>query len=242
MDADDVALPERLARQRAFLLARPEVGLVGTQVAPLGAVRAGRSLRLPLTHDEIYAALAAGRHALAHTSVMGRTDLIKRVGGYWPLPLGEDYDLLLRLGEVARLANLDEVLHHYRVHPGSLNGSFMRRLRLSVDYACELARRRRTGEPRLTLAEFQARRDARPWWRKWGESINLHARCQYRIALAEMYGGRRWRGSLRMAGAAVCSPRLSVERIARILGRFRAERPSSSSIDQSAMGAESTCQ
>src|SRR3972149_8043921 len=46
MDSDDVSLAARLEKQRDFLQAHPEVGLVGTQVAPLGARRAGRSLRL----------------------------------------------------------------------------------------------------------------------------------------------------------------------------------------------------
>src|SRR5262245_17189068 len=53
MDADDIALPTRLDKQRDFLLAHPEVGLVGSQMAPLGAKRTGNSVRLPLSHDAI---------------------------------------------------------------------------------------------------------------------------------------------------------------------------------------------
>ena len=53
MDADDIALATRLAEQAAFLDARPEVAMVGTQVAPLGACGAGSSLRLPVEHGEI---------------------------------------------------------------------------------------------------------------------------------------------------------------------------------------------
>jgi glycosyltransferase involved in cell wall biosynthesis len=222
LDADDVARPTRLAEQAAFLEARPDVGLVGTQVAPLGDAGSGRSLRLPTDHDDIIAALVDGRHAMVHSSMMGRTALLKELGGYWELPIGEEYDLMLRAGEVSRLANIDRVLVLWRVHEQSLTGSKMRDTRFYIDYACESARRRQEGRPRISLEEYRAWRDTRPWWRQWGEAINVHARCQYRIALSEIYGRRPLRGSVRLAAAAVCAPRLTVERFARML---RPRRP-----------------
>ena len=217
LDADDVALPTRLAEQVAYMESHPDVGLVGSQVAPMGDSGAGHSLRLPLDHDAICEALLDGRHAMVHSSVMGRTALIKEIGGYWLYPIGEEYDLMLRLGEVSRLANIDRVLVHWRVHEQSLTGSKMRMTRFYIDYACELARRRQAGVPLISLVQFETQRNARPFWKKWGEAINVHARCQYRIALAELYGGQRWRGSVRMAGAALCAPRLTVERFVRML-------------------------
>jgi glycosyltransferase involved in cell wall biosynthesis len=220
MDADDVALATRLAEQAAFLDARPEVAIVGTQVAPLGDCGAGSSLKLPVEHREIMSALMAGRHAMAHSTIMIRTDVLRRVGGYWSLPFGEEYDLMLRIGEVAELANLDRVLLQYRVHQASMNGSGMRRMRVSVAYACELARRRQNGLPAISFDEFQTWRDARPSWQRAAEAVDLHARSQYRLALAELYGGRRLRGSARMAWAAVCAPKLTLERLARA-AKFR---------------------
>jgi glycosyltransferase involved in cell wall biosynthesis len=220
MDADDVTLPARLQRQRDFLLANPQVGLVGTQVVPLGSSRAGSSLQLPLTHAEIYPAMLAGRHGLAHSSIMLRTDLLRAIGGYWSLNLVDDWDMMLRMGEAAELANLTEVLHHYRVHEGSLNGSGMRRMRFSIDYACELARRRHTGRQSITPEDFAASRDARPWWERATEALDLHARTQYRLAVAEQHGRRRLIGAARLAWAALCSPQLTLERISRV---FRKE-------------------
>jgi hypothetical protein len=219
MDSDDISLPTRLEKQRAFLLSQPEVGLVGTQVAPLGLARAGGSLRLPLTHDEIYAAMLAGRHCLAHSSIVFRTALVKRLGGYWSVPMVDDWDMMLRMGEVSRLANLDEVLHHYRVHSASLNGSAMRRMRWSIDYACELARRRRMNRPPITYAQFEAMRQARPLRARVFEAVNLHARIQYRVALAEIYGSRPLWGRTRMAWACLCSPRLTAQRLMRMVRR-----------------------
>ena len=151
LDADDVALPTRLAEQVAYMESHPDVGLVGSQVAPMGDSGSGRSLRLPLDHDAICEALLDGRHAMVHSSVMGRTALIKEIGGYWLYPIGEEYDLMLRLGEVSRLANIDRVLVHWRVHEQSLTGSKMRMTRFYIDYACELARRRQAGDPPISL-------------------------------------------------------------------------------------------
>jgi len=82
----------------------------------MGACGAGSSLHLPTNHDAIMSDLLAGRHAVAHSSSMIRTDLLHELGGYWSLPFGEEYDLMLRIGEVAKLANLDRVLLQYRVH------------------------------------------------------------------------------------------------------------------------------
>lgn len=223
LDADDIALPSRLADQVAFLDAHPEVALVGTQVVPMGACGAGSSLHLPTDHDAIMSDLLAGRHAVAHSSAMIRTDLLRELGGYWSLSFGEEYDIMLRIGEVAKLANLDSVLLHYRVHQASMNGSGMRRMRTSVLYACESARRRQVGMPPISFDDFQARRNARPPWQRLAETVNIHARNQYRAALAELYGGRRIRGAARLAWAAACAPRLTFERIIRATKPARRE-------------------
>ena len=125
MDADDISLPERLAKQVAFLDQNPQVGLVGTQIAPMGEVKIGKSLNLPTRHGQIYPSMLSGHHGLAHSAIMLRTGLLRQIGGYWRYRLIDDWDMMLRMGEVSELANLDEVLHHYHVHRGSLNGQAM---------------------------------------------------------------------------------------------------------------------
>jgi hypothetical protein len=111
LDADDVALPERLARQRAFLDAHPEIGLLGTaarEVEPNGT---------PVRVVQPPAADAAIRRALiranpfVHSSVMLRRELLVRAGGYdETLAVAQDYELWMRLAGLTRLANLTEVL------------------------------------------------------------------------------------------------------------------------------------
>jgi hypothetical protein len=105
----------------------------------------------------------------------------------------------------------------YRVHSGSLNGRAMRRMWLSIDYACESARRRRAGQAAISLADFQRERDARSLWQRGAERMHAYALRQYRLAVAEQCGGQPVWGSMRLAWAAACSPTLSVQRIARML-------------------------
>jgi glycosyltransferase involved in cell wall biosynthesis len=216
IDADDIAFPERLQRQVEYMRAHPEVGLLGTQVAPLGEAGPGRSLALPTGHDEIYRALRRGHHALSHSSVMIRMAILKQIGGYWTKPLFDDWDMMIRVGEHSKLANMTEVLHYYRVHRGSLNGSAMYKVRLSIDYACELARRREQDEPEISVAEFEASRRKRYAWQRQYEKVEHYALSQYRIAVADICGGQPTLGRLRLAWAALLSPGLTVRRLMRI--------------------------
>ena len=221
MDDDDISLPTRLQEQADFLESHSAVGLVGAQMAALGTGAAGGSLQLPVSHDEIMADMMAGRHGLAHSCIMMRTDHVKQVGGYWEYDLNDAWDLMIRVGEISQVANIDKVLHHYRVHEGSQNGRAMRKMRFSIEFACELARRRQAGEPPLTPESFRKVRNSRPVWTRLAEGIEIHSRLQYRQAVAEYHGSRPVRGGMRMAWAALCSPRLTLERLLR---NFRAVR------------------
>jgi glycosyltransferase involved in cell wall biosynthesis len=215
MDSDDISLPERLAEQVAFLDAHPEVGLVGAQMAPLGEKGVGRSLILPTGHQAIYKAMLEGRHGMAHSCILMRGALLRQIGGYWKLRYQDAWDMMMRMGEVSQLANIDKVLHYYRVHRGSLNGKAMQRMRFSIDYARELARRRISGLPAITVEEFQAQREQRGLLARLATAVDLHARSHYRLAVAEIHGGSPVVGYLRMFWASICQPVLFCERIAR---------------------------
>lgn len=221
MDCDDVTLPTRLAEQVEFLQQNPEVGLVGVQMAALGDTGPGSQLDLPTQHDAIMRDLMAGQHGMAHSCIMMRTALLKQIGGYWQYDLNDAWDMMLRMGEVSKLANLPRVLHHYRVYEGSQTGSRMKKMRFSIAFACELARRRQNSRPSITPEEFSVEQDARPWWQHAWSAVDIHARCQYRVALAELHGDHRLRGAARMAWAAACSPGLTVRRLGRIIHRTR---------------------
>jgi len=217
MDADDISLPTRLERQAAYLRQHCDVGLIGTQVAPLGDVRVGKSLRLPLTHAEVFGALMKGNHGLAHSSIMFRTKLLKRLGGYWDHRLIDDWDMMLRMGESAKLANLDEVLHYYRIHQESLNGVNMRRMRSHIAFACERANRRQRGRDDLTYDQFDRQCRERPLWKRTADQVFSYSLNQYRIATAEILCGHPLVGYRRLAWAAACCPPLTYRRLRRMI-------------------------
>ena len=116
MDADDVSLPERLAKQVQFMDTHPDIGVVGTWVEYMD--ENGRRLgewHYPTAPGVI------GWHllfwcCLAHPSVVMRRDVFLQLGFYRPQALhAEDYDLWSRAVTVTRLANIPEVLLRYRI-------------------------------------------------------------------------------------------------------------------------------
>lgn len=124
MDADDIAFPERFARQVAYLAAHPEVVALGAAVVYLDAL--GKPVKpcpRATTHEALEPALLGGDGgALIHPVVMFRRAALETVGFYRPeAQYVEDLDLFLRLAQLGRLANLPEPLLYYRVHASSIN-------------------------------------------------------------------------------------------------------------------------
>jgi glycosyltransferase involved in cell wall biosynthesis len=148
MDADDIALPQRLERQVAFLEAHPEIIAVGTHallVDPDGDPICPWFVRLE-NHEEIDRRLLSGDGggAIVHPTVMIRREHLNAVGGYHSnYELAEDLDLFLRLAERGRLANIPEVLLQYRQHLGSIGVTRRKQQRASARRALEDAWKRR---------------------------------------------------------------------------------------------------
>jgi glycosyltransferase involved in cell wall biosynthesis len=83
MDADDIALPERLEKQINYLRQHESIGMVGTQMAFISSgKRSGFSPFLPCDHQTIYKDLLCGRHAICNPSLMCRTSVLKAIGSY----------------------------------------------------------------------------------------------------------------------------------------------------------------
>ena len=217
IDADDVALPTRLEKQLSFLRAHPRVGMVGTQFRWLFKDRTGGARPIPCDHATIDARHMIGRHGLVHSTIMCRTALMREIGGYWSMRVAQDWDLFLKMGERAELANLDEVLLYVRVVDSSTQSRQMAKVRTCVAYACELARRRRGQLPPITFEKFCDLRAADPWWKRAGRALDVEALRQYRRAQSEILGSRPLLGYARLAWAATCAPKLTCQRIGAVV-------------------------
>jgi hypothetical protein len=157
MDADDVSLPERFARQVEFLESHPDHVAVGARVLlidPKGAplVELGKLFE----HDQIDQAhlnCQGGGSVITHPASMMQRQALERVGGYRKeFEPAEDLDLFLRLAEVGRLANLNEVLLKYRQHPGSVGYTRRKQQLAAAQRASEEAFRRRGLKNRMCIA------------------------------------------------------------------------------------------
>jgi glycosyltransferase involved in cell wall biosynthesis len=216
MDADDITLPTRFGKQVRFLDKNPEIGLLGTQLACMGECRIGKNLNLPCSNHSIRQSLLQGKHALCHPTLMMRTQLLREIGGYWKLRLIDDWDMMLRMTEVTQAHNLDEVLHHYRVHRGSLNGSRMKEMRFAYDYSIDAAIRRQESRAPISADEFRQSLSQRPFATRAFASMEIYARSQYRLAVADILGNAAWMGYMRLAIAAMCQPGMAWARLKRM--------------------------
>ena len=119
LDADDLAEPERLARQRAFLDSHPDVGLLGAGAREVDS--AGRDVALiqPPEDDAAIRRALIRRNPFVHSSVIMRREVAERAGGYdASFAVAQDYDLWMRISRWTRMANLGEPLVIRRLLPG----------------------------------------------------------------------------------------------------------------------------
>ncbi|MFT7137553.1 MAG: hypothetical protein ACI80I_003568 [Akkermansiaceae bacterium] len=185
MDADDIALPDRLIKQADMMEVNPQIGVLGTHVQAIDA--AGRPLRM-FTPPNDHTALDTyhiqhGGPRIWHPSTMIRRDLLVDIGGYSSdYPYCEDYDLWLRIAEHAKLAHLPEILLQYRLHVDSVSvtkrGQQLRSSQLALAAAFE-----RRGLPAYTPALSDMRvpteLEIMRKWTQWARRFGYPATARY---------------------------------------------------------------
>lgn len=126
LDADDIALPDRLALQAAALDADDRIAAIGSQSYAFGVDLSPRPMRRPTGHRVLRLALL-NDSPMIHPSTMMRLDAVRAVGGYRPGFLFADYDLFVRLAQRGRLANLAVAGLLYRRHSAGISQGRHRR-------------------------------------------------------------------------------------------------------------------
>lgn len=119
MDGDDISLPERFAKQVAFLEKNPEVVLCGTSYEIMGDLK---QTIIPEKHDDIKLALLK-INCLAHPSVMIRKSTLMDFSITYDVSKepAEDYALWVKLVSIGKSHNLQEILLKYRIHDNSVS-------------------------------------------------------------------------------------------------------------------------
>jgi glycosyltransferase involved in cell wall biosynthesis len=121
-DADDLYPPGRLAWQVRWLAEHPEFGAVCgrfTTMTPQGEVVSELACGGEVA-EEVTGELRAGATRTSLCTFAVRTPLLRQIGGCRPyFTTAEDIDLLLRLGEVARVWFEPRSWYFYRLHDAS---------------------------------------------------------------------------------------------------------------------------
>lgn len=122
MDCDDISLPQRLEKQVAFLDQHPEVGIVGTWAQVLGSETV---YKYPEKHQLLITKLL-DNSMLCHPAVMMNKKLLNahRLRYDTNYKYSQDYDLWARAQYCFELANIGEVLLHYREHAMQMKQTF----------------------------------------------------------------------------------------------------------------------
>lgn len=218
MDSDDLAHPERLGRQLAYLREN-DLACAGTYIEFID--HKGRlltTIKSPLENDAIQETLMRGHCCIWHSSSMFTRAAFDAAGGYdEDFDCSVDMDLWLRMGEVGPLGNLPECLQQYRMHLGSVSARKRRRQRDLGREACERAARRRG-----VACKFTAHEDWRPgddrvsrftyalrfgWW-----AFNSGEQSTAAVYGMKAIGLHPWSlGGWRLLGSALLKPRRKVE-------------------------------
>jgi glycosyltransferase involved in cell wall biosynthesis len=144
LDADDVAMPQRLAHQVVFMEAHPRVALLGSWYTEMaGDGTAGAQCRLPTQHWDLRWHLCL-YCPFAHSAMLWRRALVaEEVGQYDErLAYSMDLDLWRRIAECLQVANVPESLLYLRTHEHSMTATYGERahegLHMQAAYAARL--------------------------------------------------------------------------------------------------------
>jgi glycosyltransferase involved in cell wall biosynthesis len=125
LDADDIAEPDRLERQFAFVRRYPQTVLVGGAALEIDAE--GHPLRVktyPGEHHALVRNLECLKAFFPHSASFYRLQTVRDIGGYnRRFVRSQDYDLWLRLCRRGQIACLKDVVVRLRRHSVSLSNT-----------------------------------------------------------------------------------------------------------------------
>lgn len=120
MDADDIAMPDRLEKEVAYLEASPDVLAVGTGCIFFSN---DKPEKIVSAYSEILIGLLLD-NCIVHPSLMVRTDVLRQLNGYDEyFYYSADYDLVCRLALLGKVENLAVPLMRYRWHSSQISVS-----------------------------------------------------------------------------------------------------------------------
>lgn len=118
MDTDDIAKPERFAKQIAYLEKHPEIALLGSRITEFStdAEHPDTLTQLPLSDKEIRK-YAKSRNPFRHMTLIYKKSAVLEAGNYRDFLWFEDYDLWMRIMQKGfKVENLPDCLVNVRAN------------------------------------------------------------------------------------------------------------------------------
>lgn len=119
MDADDISLPERFAKQVHLLKTHKDLVACGGQIAMInakGAIFAHK--KFPLDSKTLYSMIMK-MVPIQHPLLVAKASVLKSFRYFENLTTGEDVDMLFYLLSKGNISNVDSVIYQYRKHDTS---------------------------------------------------------------------------------------------------------------------------
>jgi glycosyltransferase involved in cell wall biosynthesis len=205
LDADDVWMEDKIARQVEYLKAHPGAAVVGCLMRYTGEDgRIGGVSGEPRA-AELRERVAAGRlMPFALSSALFRAADVRHVGGFDTLiprnaPF-EDFDLVAKIADRREIAMIPHILGYYRVHAENASFRHAARQRQGARFVRARIRARREGSD-LTWDEF-----SRSYRLSWNQRRGDLGQLLYRRAGQFYVAGRRARSALLALAAFALSP------------------------------------
>lgn len=123
LDADDIALPERIEKQLKNIKMYSDTVLFGTGCIEIDQF--GKIIKqhcYPMGHKSLIRRFEKGGSPFPHSSVIYNSEAVRAIGGYRNRLAGSaDLDLWLRMSYVGQIRCINELLIKLRRHPGSMS-------------------------------------------------------------------------------------------------------------------------
>lgn len=162
LDADDIALPQRLERQVAALRADPRLGLVSSRANQINEHGVVIGREFALTEEAEQRVFTGYTNPAPAPSYTGRAEVFRRFPFRPQFASAHDYDFLSRAAEVWPMRGIDEVLLHYRRHAEQTTAQRHEQQMTSACAIRLLAARRRSGRAEDVDTAFDAVRETPP--------------------------------------------------------------------------------
>ncbi len=144
-DADDVALPDRLAQQIAYIASHPSTVLLGTGFIEIdGTGRALRTYRYPASREKYMRRIQKTGRFAPHSSCLYHKATVERLGRYNPrFRNAQDTDLWFRLCLAGEVAALSQPLVKIRKHAANISNEDSGKIQATFGMAARVCHRLR---------------------------------------------------------------------------------------------------